>query len=315
MNTGRPPSPIVQYPAIGSVVSQQLTAKDLDLPGFISVGGTGQRIGPGFLGMTYAPFTVNNPGQPPANMRPPDSVARDTDLTERIRRRQRLFYTIEDNFTESLKLDKGSATQAHSDIYGKAFSLVVSPRGKVFDLSSEKKSLLDEYGNNNFGRGCLLARKLAESGVTCVEVDMGGYDLHANTHTTLQTQRMPAVDKGMGTLVKDLVDRGMWKNTVVVWMGEFGRTPRINQNAGRDHWARCWSVVVGGGAIKGGQAYGSTDKKGTSVAENPVGIKELFATLYQGLGIDPKTQIRDNLGRPLGIADDNAKAEAIKALF
>jgi hypothetical protein len=315
MNTGRPPSPLVQYPALGSVVSQQLTPKELDLPGFISVGGTGQRIGPGFLGMTYAPFTVQNPGQPPANMRPPASISQDSDMTERIRRRQRLFYSVEDNFNESLKLDKSGPTQAHSDIYGKAFSLVVSPRGKVFDLSNEKKSLIDEYGANNFGRGCLLARKLVEAGVTCVEVDMGGYDLHANTHQTLQTQRMPMVDKGMGTLVKDLVDRGMWKNTVIVWMGEFGRTPRINQNAGRDHWARCWSVVVGGGAIKGGQAYGSTDKNGTSVKDNPVGIKELFATLYQGLGLDPKTQIRDNLGRPLGIADDNAKAEAIKALF
>lgn len=315
MNTGRPPSPLVQYPAIGSVVSQQLTAKDLDLPGFISVGGTGQRIGPGFLGMTYAPFTVQNPGQPPANIRPPANLGQDQDQVERIRRRQRLFYTVEDNFSENMRLDKGNATQAHSDIYGKAFSLVVSPRGKVFDISGEKKSLMDEYGNSNFGRGCLLARKLVEAGVNCVEVDMGGYDLHANTHQTLQTQRMPMVDKGMGTLVKDLVDRGMWKNTVIVWMGEFGRTPRINQNAGRDHWARCWSVVVGGGAIKGGQAFGSTDKNGTSVKDNPVGIKELFATLYKGLGIDPKTQVRDNLGRPLGIADDNAKAEAIKELF
>jgi uncharacterized protein (DUF1501 family) len=214
-----------------------------------------------------------------------------------------------------MRLDKGNATQAHSDIYGKAFNLVVSPRGKVFDIQGEKKSLMDEYGASNFGRGCLLARKLVEAGVNCVEVDMGGYDLHANTHQTLSTQRMPMVDKGMGTLVKDLNDRGLLKNTVIVWMGEFGRTPRINQNAGRDHWARCWSVVVGGGAIKGGQAYGETDKNGTSVKDKPVGIKELFATLYKGLGIDPKTQVRDNLGRPLGIADDNAKAEAIKELF
>jgi hypothetical protein len=315
LNTGRPPSPLVSYPHIGAVASQQLTPKELDLPGFISVGGTGQRIGPGFLGMTYAPFSVNNPGQPPPNMRPPQSLGQDKDLEERVRRRQRLFYTVEDNFTDSMKLDKGAASQAHSDIYGKAFNLVVSPRGKVFDLSGEPKKVLDEYGNNNFGRGMLLARKLVEAGVTCVEVDMGGYDLHANTHQTLATQRMPQFDAGIGTFVRDMVDRGMWKNTVFVVLSEFGRTPRINQNAGRDHWGRCWSIILGGGALKGGQAYGETDAGNTSVTKDPVGVKELFATLYHALGIDPKTQIRDPLGRPLGIADDNAKAEPIKELF
>jgi uncharacterized protein (DUF1501 family) len=99
----------------------------------------------------------------------------------------------------------------------------------------------------------------------------------------------------------------MWKNTVVVWMGEFGRTPRINQNAGRDHWARCWSVVVGGGAIKGGVAYGATDTNGTGIKDNPVTVPDLFATIYKGLGLDPATQVRDNLGRPLAIAGDTAK--------
>ena len=117
----------------------------------------------------------------------------------------------------------------------------------------------------------------------------------------------------MGTLVKDLVDRGMWQNTVVVWMGEFGRTPRINQNAGRDHWARCWSVVVGGGAIRGGQAYGTTDADGMAVADNPVRVGDVFATIYRGLGIDPTTQIRDPIGRPFAIAGGGGRP--IEALF
>jgi uncharacterized protein (DUF1501 family) len=117
----------------------------------------------------------------------------------------------------------------------------------------------------------------------------------------------------MGTLVKDLVQRGLWKNTVLVWMGEFGRTPRINQNTGRDHWARCWSVVVGGGGIKGGQVYGATDRDGTSVARDHCGVGDVFATLYKGLGIDPTTQIRDPNGRPTGISGENGKP--IKALF
>ena len=189
---------------------------------------------------------------------------------------------------------------------------MASGGSKVFNISNEKKSVLDEYGTSGFGKGCLLARKLVEAGVTCVEVDLGGWDLHANCQPTLKTQRLPQLDQGMGALVKDLVDRGMWKNTVVVWMGEFGRTPQINQNAGRDHWARCWSVVVGGGAIKGGMAYGSTSADGTSVKDNPVSVGDLFATVYKGLGLDPNYQIRDNLGRPLGIAPE--KSNAVKDL-
>src|SRR5262249_11913338 len=159
--------------------------------------------------------------------------------------------------------------------------------GKVFDLSTEKKTLLDAYGNNNFGKGCALARKLVEAGVTCVEVDLGGWDLHAGVFPALKNQRLPVLDKAMGTLVQDLVDRGLWKNTVVLWMGECGRTPRINQNAGRDHWARCWSVVVGGGALKGGEVFGATDQDGTSVKGEAVAtVGDLFATVYKGLGLD-----------------------------
>jgi uncharacterized protein (DUF1501 family) len=146
-----------------------------------------------------------------------------------------------------------------------------------------------------------------------VEVNLGGWDLHANVFNTLKNQRLPVLDKAMGTLVKDLVQRGLWKNTVLVWMGEFGRTPRINQNNGRDHWPRCWSVVVGGGAIQGGRVHGATDKNGTSVARDQCGVGDVFATLYKGLGIDPSTQIRDPNGRPTGISGESGKP--IKALF
>jgi hypothetical protein len=333
MNTGRQPSPVVSYPAIGAVASQFLTDKDLALPGFIGVGGTAQRIGPGFLGMAYAPFTVQNAGQPPANIKAPGGLGNETETEQRLRRRQRLFYGIEDAFSEStfphLKSDKkdprerpadeaamreaaGSAAQAHAAIYKKGFDLTVSPLRTVFEVNKEPKAVIDAYGGmqNGFGMGCLLARKLVEKGVTCVEVDLGGWDNHANIFNTLRgTGNNPGLagrlDKGMGTLVRDLVERGLWKNTVVVWMGEFGRTPRINQNNGRDHWARCWSVVVGGGGIKGGQLYGATSKDGIDIAEKPCSIGDLFATLFKGLGLDPKTQFRDNLGRPIPIAEGN----------
>jgi len=326
MNIGRQPSPIVQYPAMGSVVSMQLSSKDLALPGFIGIGGTAQRIGPGFLGMSYAPFTIQRAGQPPANISPPGLGDAKT-TTERVRRRQRLFYNVEDNFNEGAfphvksKLSRGSTAaqieeanmrealgspaQAHSTVYKKAFDLTVSKLRNIFDISKEKASDVTAYGgrNNAFGMGCLLARKLVEVGVPCIEIDLGGWDNHANIFNTLRTGNGPRLDKGMGNLVKDLNERGLWKNTVVVWMGEFGRTPRINQNGGRDHWGRCWSVVVGGGAIKGGVVHGSTSKDGLDPNTGPVKIGELFATLYKGLGIDPASKVRDNLGRPLELAD------------
>jgi hypothetical protein len=311
MNTGRTPSVIVPYPSIGSVVSSLVTSKDLPLPGFIGVGGTAQRIGPGFLGMTYAPFTVQNPGQPPENIKAPAGVD-----DERMRRRQRLFYEVEDTFTEKLfpgmkeeeRKDNGDAADAHGTVYKKAFDLTVSPLRTVFEVRNEDKKTLEMYGGerNQFGMGCLLARKLVEKGVSCVEVDLGGWDNHANIFPTLKNGNGPRLDKGMGGLVKDLVDRGLWKNTVVVWMGDFGRTPRINQNAGRDHWARCWSVVVGGGGIKGGQVYGSTSKDGMDIDKNKVSVGDLFATLFKGLGLDPDTKVRDNLSRPISIADGKA---------
>lgn len=317
MHTARVPSPVVTFPSLGSVAAYHSVdvthqSRDLALPSFISVGSPSE--GPGFLGMAYSPFTVQDPGKPPANIRAPDALGRGAEQADRVRRRQRLFYAVEDGFRQSLlphlrpqERDRfPDAARAHEAIYSKAFSLVASPQGKVFDISSERRSLLEEYGNDSFGKGCLLARKLVEAGVTCVEVDLGGWDLHANVFPALKT-RLPILDRGMAALVRDLVDRGLWPNTVLVCMGEFGRTPRINQNAGRDHWARCWSVVVGGGGIKEGQVFGSTGADGTAVKGDQVAsVGDLFATLYKALGIDPNMQIRDGLGRPFPIAPEKS---------
>jgi hypothetical protein len=340
MNTGHLPSPVVQYPHIGAIAGSLLAAKDLALPAFIGIGGVAQRIGPGFLGMTNAPFTVQNPGQPPQNIKPPDSLGRDDELVQRVRRRQRLFYAVEDHFDQTMypQLMKSSAApesaedekereeqlrnlgapgQAHADVYKKAFDLTVSPLRTIFEVRNEPKKIIEEYGGdrNQFGMGCLLARRLVEKGVSCVEVDLGNWDNHQNVTAAIKGNgnnmgNGGRLDRGMGTLVKDLVERGLWKNTVLVWMGEFGRTPRINQNAGRDHWGRCWSVVLGGGGIKGGQVYGSTNADGTDIKDDKVSVGDLFATLFKGLGLDPSTRIRDNLGRPLPLAD----GQPIKAL-
>ncbi len=208
MNTGRSPSPVVNYPSIGSVASKILTPKDLDLPAFITVGGgAGARVGSGFLGMTYAPFTVQNPGVLPENVAAPPGVGDD-----RLLRRKR-FLAGDDKGKAGFEGDlttnvKGDATQAHKDIYSKAFSLTTSSRRNVFQFDAKENAAAVKYGNNNFGKGCMLAKKLVEAGAVCVEVELGGWDNHNGIFPILQNQRLPALDKAMGSLVEDLAASG-----------------------------------------------------------------------------------------------------------
>lgn len=317
MGTGRTPNPLSDFPHIGAVLGQQYSLdteamKSMDLPMFMTVGaGLPGGAGPGFLGMKYAPFAVQNPGTAPENVEPPAGSK------EYMARRAVIFDALEGNAGKpnlGLKTNvPADAAQAHKDVYKKALELVVSSRKEVFTFSTaEQAELRDRYGNDGFGRGCFLAKKLVEAGVACVQVQLGGWDNHAGIFNILANQRLPVLDRAMGSLVEDLAKTGKLKDTVIVWMGEFGRTPRINQNGGRDHFPRAWSVVVGGGNIKGGVAYGSTNADGTEPKDNPAKIGDLFATLYAGLGLAPDTQIRDNLGRPTAIAGD--KATAIKDL-
>ncbi|MFM8274821.1 MAG: DUF1501 domain-containing protein [Gemmata sp.] len=318
MNTGKQRSPVIDYPHVGSVLGYYQgmdpeASKNADIPAFISVGGGG--VGSGFLGMKYAPFAVQNPGTLPENVSPPNSIKE-----AQMQRRAAIFDRLEGGLVQTDgKKPVMDAAQAHKEVYDKALSLVVSQRKEVFTLEKEidgkpiAASLKEEYGAagtgmNNFGKGCLLARKLVEAGVACVEVSLGGWDMHNGIFNALATRALPTLDKGMGTLVKDLDQRGKLKDTVVVWMGDFGRTPRINQNGGRDHYPRAWSVVVGGGNIKGGVAYGATDKDGTAAVDNPASVTDLYGTIYRGLGIDPTPEtnasVRDNLGRPYYVAGE-----------
>jgi hypothetical protein len=310
-STGRTPNPLSEWPSLGSMLAYLQKDSDIDLPSFISVGGAGGARGPGFLGMKFAPFNVQNPGTPPENIKPPAG------LDERMTRRADLFGKLEAGFQGSTHADKDAA-RAHQEIYEKALSLVVSKNKDVFGLDKDvdgkaiPKSLLDGYGNTAVGRGCLLARKLVEVGASCVVVNSGfGWDDHGNINNALRT-KLPAMDNAIASLVEDLVQRGLYKDVVITLLTEFDRTPRINQNAGRDHWPRTNSVLMGGGNIKGGQVYGSTNEAGDAIKDNPVNMNDLFATYFSALGIKPDTQVRDNLGRPSPIAGE--KAQAIKEL-
>lgn len=305
MHTGYAPNPTVAHPSFGSVCSYELgdkAGKDFALPHAIAINGPGE--GPGFLGMTHAPFMINNPTAPIANLRPPKEVD-----GNRLQRRVAMLGLAEDSFGHE---KRGQASADHKAVYAKTLNMMNGPQTKVFNLDSEPKELRDAYGNNSFGQGCLLARRLVEAGVTYVEVSLGGWDMHADIFNALSRNQLPQLDKGMGTLVADLAQRGLLDSTVIAWMGDFGRTPRINQNGGRDHWPRSWSVVLGGGGMKGGQVVGATDKDGVEITDREVGVMDIVACMTKGMGIDLATEYTTPRGRPIKVVDGG---QPIKELF
>jgi uncharacterized protein (DUF1501 family) len=219
---------------------------------------------------------------------------------------------VEDNFIQTQRGDYG---QAHKEVYEKAIHLMTSNQMEAFKVDQEKPEVLKSYtgdpaqggamgGGGQFGRGLLMARRLVEKGVPFVEVDFGGWDLHNGIFNTLKTQRLPQLDAGIAGLTADLKQRGMLDDVVLVWMGEFGRTPRINQDVGRDHWANSWSVMIGGGGLKGGQAIGETDQDGLSVVSGKVYQPgDIWATAAHALGIPLDTVHKSKRGRPMKIAN------------
>jgi uncharacterized protein (DUF1501 family) len=207
---------------------------------------------------------------------------------------------IEDNFIQS---GRGEAPKAHKEVYGKAVNLMTSKQMEAFKVTGEKPEVQEAYGRNPFGQGLLMARRLVETGVPFIEVDLGGWDLHNDVFNTLRNQRLPTLDQGIAALTTDLAQRGLLDHTVLVWMGEFGRTPRINQNVGRDHWAASWSVMVGGGGLKGGMAVGATDKDGLTVEGQSYLPGDIWATVSHALGIPLDTVHTSKRGRPMKIAN------------
>jgi uncharacterized protein (DUF1501 family) len=189
--------------------------------------------------------------------------------------------------------------------------MVLSPRLKAFGLNQEKDSVRDRYGRTGFGQGCLLARRLVEEGITFVEVESVGWDTHQDNFDRVKTLS-ESVDPAFAALVGDLKDRGMLDRTLVIWMGEFGRTPKINGRTGRDHFPRAFSVAVAGGGIKGGQVVGATSADGTEVRNQPVTVGDLFCTFYKALKIDPRKENMSALGRPIKIIDNG---QPVRELF
>ncbi len=294
MHTGYVPNPNIEHPSYGSVVSRMLekqTAElELEVPPFVAVGAGS--VGPGFLGMSYAPFVVNSNG----NVR---NLKLGTDAN-RLYQRMTMLASLEKDF---IKQGRGQSAEDHAKILEKTVGLMTSKQMDAFKVSQESAAVQDKYGRTNFGRGCLMARRLVEQGVPFVEVDLGGWDTHNANFTTLESNKLPELDKAASALLADLAERGLLEDTAIIWMGEFGRTPRINGNAGRDHWARSWSVLVGGAGMKGGIAVGRTNADGTDVETEPYSSQDLMATVLKALGISLDTTFTSNNGRPMKIAN------------
>jgi hypothetical protein len=322
MRTGRAPGGPVQYPVLGSLVAKEMERADAELPSFVSVAPfrflSPAAFGPGFLGPQYAPLIVgeNNLGgfvglgqdqDPSKALKVQDLDLADGVSARRASARVQLLEEMEQDFLA----DRSSLPAvSHRTAYQKAVTMMRSAASKAFNLDEEPKELRDKYGRHLFGQGCLLARRLIERGVPFVEVTLSqvpgaqalGWDTHVNNFDSVK-KLSEVLDQGWATLMDDLKAKGLLDSTLIVWMGEFGRTPKINGNKGRDHWANSWSTVLGGGGIKGGQVIGKTSADGTTVEERPVSVNDLLATVCTALGIDITKQNNSNVGRPIRIVE------------
>jgi hypothetical protein len=313
LRTGYVPQGPIQYPSLGAFISKELGNESSELPNFVSIAPNRQfslgAYGSGFLGPQYAPLIVgenaapNNYEQalkvqdlvPPAEISTDQANAR-IDLLEGLGR-------------DFLSRRPGLSAHSHQMAYDRAVRLMRSAASRAFNLEEEKNELRDRYGRNHFGQSCLLARRLVERGVPFVEVSLGtvegvpvGWDTHQQNFDYVK-RLSTVLDAGWGALMEDLKERGLLDSTLIVWMGEFGRTPKINRDKGRDHFPDAWSTVLAGGGIKGGQAYGRTTPDGTQVAENKTSVPDFLATICQALGIDPMKQNLSNVGRPIRLVD------------
>lgn len=307
--TGYQPSPALVYPAMGAVVAHELGLRN-DLPPYIGVPGAGSRFfGTGYLSAAYAPFAV---GGDPAAAR---FAVRDLDAPKGVdeaRRQQRaeLLQALDANFAQ---LGDADAVQASAEFYRQAEALIESPTARAaFDVGAEPAAMKKRYGENRLGMSCLLARRLVAAGARYVGVSFGGFDHHARIARELPP-RMAQVDQALAAVLADLDAQGMLERTLVLLTSEFGRTPRVNGEAGRDHWPRVFSVALAGGGIKRGYVHGKSDPSGAEPECDPVRPADLAATVFKLMGIDPEKKLLAAGGRPIGLVGDGSPIEAVLA--
>jgi Protein of unknown function (DUF1501) len=321
LRSGYLPQGPIQYPTLGSLVAKEIGTNDLPLPNFVSIAPyrlfSPAAYTSGFLGPQYAPLMVGevaNFGPQQANQY--DESLRVQDLVHPTEQTQfdarvGLLEDIERDFAER---HQTVGARSHQTAIDRAVRLMRTTARSAFNINEEPAQLRDAYGRNLFGQGCLLARRLVERGVPFVEVTLGalpnnpiGWDSHGQNFQAVQ-QLSAILDPAWGTLMDDLRQRGLLETTTIVWMGEFGRTPRINQQQGRDHYPNAWTTVLAGGGIRGGQVFGRTSADGTTVEDpRPIGVPDLLATLFGALGVDHTSTNMSNVARPIPLADRMAR--------
>ena len=297
MFTGYKPSPALAFPSMGSVVTHEFPPKN-NLPQYVCIPSMpNEYAGTGYLSSSFAPFSL---GSDPADagftvqdLKLPGGV---TD--GRFSKRRRILDAVNDYFVEKEKAD---SLKAVDTFYQRAYSMVSSAKAReAFNIAAEPAKLRDEYGRNQAGARMLLARRLVEAGVRFVTLTYGGWDLHDNVQNGIRSQ-LPAFDQGYAALIRDLDRRGLLKSTLICIASEFGRTPKINGTAGRDHWPKVFTVVMAGGGIKGGIAYGSSNATASEPEDNPHSVEDWAATIYHCLGINPGNKLLAPGDRPIDI--------------
>ena len=291
LQTSYLPGPNLRHPGFGSVVAHELDQKG-DLPTYVSISGQAPRAG--YLGQKCEAYYVSAPGDKDPYLAFPEGIAE-----VRGNRRLEVLEKYNKKFASKNDDPRLSATQTSID---DAVRLMRSPALEAFELQKVPSETLERYGDTAFGRGALLARRLVESGVRFVQVNRGGFDTHSNNFPAMQAHG-DVMDPALASLIQDLKDRGMLDKTLIMMVSEFGRTPRINDNAGRDHWAAVFSCFMAGGGIKGGQVIGSSDEDAMRPQDRPVEVADLHATLCHALGINHEKEVMTPLQRPMKLVD------------
>jgi hypothetical protein len=309
MFTGYKPSPALVFPSFGSVISHEYGPRK-NLPPYVAIPNSPNEFaGTGYLSSSYGPFSL---GADPANkgFRVQDlSLPNGVDMARFDRRRSALD-AVNSHFQQKQKSD---AINAMDTFYQRAYSLISSEKAReAFNIEAEDGGLRDKYGRNTAGQRLLMARRLVEAGVRFVTVTYGGWDMH-NQISTGMRRDMPALDQGLAALIEDLESRGLLERTLIMVSSEFGRTPKINNEAGRDHWPKVFSVMLAGGGVKGGLVYGSSDATATEPEFDPVSPEDLATTMYHLLGIVADKELMAPGDRPIEICDGGKLIDGILA--
>jgi uncharacterized protein (DUF1501 family) len=300
-------SPNNQRPAFGSIIAKKLgppgeKREAASVPSYVCLPSPHPSSGAAYLGATCAPLVIEaDPAAPDfavPDLMPPLAVSAD-----RLNNRQKLLAEV-DRLQRSAEAKANASANSVNVFRQKAFDLMTSPAAKqAFNLAAESDKLRDAYGRNTLGQSCLMARRLVEAGVRCVTIEHSNWDTHDGNFATLKRDLLPQLDPAMATLFRDLAERGMLEKTLVLVTGEFGRTPRINKNAGRDHWGPAFTIALGGGGIQGGRIVGASDERAERPTETNYGPEDLAATLFRQMGIDAKEEFLTPEGRPVAIVN------------